>query len=144
MCPAVYEQSSLLSLLQSDTGLKIQAVPSSRSMQGDEWLITVTTPLRPLSSRRLIFTVRLCRENCHSVPHFSFVLFWWEPRHPVENDGNSVKSQIKCESKRQWMKKIEIPAAKRNKGTGKITTAISCTIPAACGIIRLMQHFSVL
>lgn len=30
---------------------------------------------------------------------FHFVIWWWKPRHPVENDGNSVKSQIKCESK---------------------------------------------
>lgn len=75
----------------------------------------------------------------------TFHLFYFDGclGHPVENDGNSMKSQIKCESKRQWMKKIEIPAAKRNKGTEKMTTAISCTTPAAGGVLRLMQHFPV-
>lgn len=42
-----------------------------------------------------------------------------------------MKSQIRCESKHNWMKKREIPAAKRNKDGRE--TDILCTVPVAAG-----------
>lgn len=96
-----------LSRWTKSTGLLLY----QRSMQGDECLNAVTTLLRLLCSPQTHCHHMTLEENCHSATHFSFVLFWWAQRHEVENDWNSVKSQIKDKSKRQ----IEIPTAKKEQ-----------------------------
>lgn len=98
------------------------------SMPGEEWLITVTTPLALLFYCRLVSIAPLHRENGESTAFFN--VFWCEPRLEVENDGNSVKSQIKCELEHQQMKRLKSLLPKGTQAE-TMTKAASCTIPAA-------------